>query len=460
MLLAWPLVALWLFRRLGVERGLIWTILGGYLLLPPLVAVNFPVVPDLDKDSIPALAALVIGLALTGKGLSVLPENPLGKLLIAIFVLSPFATVLTNPEPVPRGPVLINGVSIYDSVAAVANQGLALLPFFLARRYLAEAASQRQLLVALVVAGLLYSVPMLIEVRLSPQLNVWVYGFFQHDFFQTIRFGGYRPVVFLPHGLWVAFFTLTCLLAAAALWRETAAEARLRLTGIALYLALMLVICKSAGPMVYAAAMLPLILLAPRRLQVALAAAIAAVVILYPLLRGLHLIPTDAILATAERLNPERAASLAFRITNEEALLDHANRKPWFGWGGYGRNLLYDPQTGSGVSIADGAWIITLGIYGWLGYLAQFGLLVLPLLLLAVEAWKKPPEGIAAPVAALALMLAANLLDLLPNATLEPLTWLMAGALLGQAEILRQERRVMAGIRGIRHRPAVRSVLR
>ena len=222
----------------------------------------------------------------------------------------------------------------------------------------------------------------------------------------------------------------------------------------------MLVICKSAGPLVYAAAMLPLILLAPRRLQVALAAAIAAVVILYPLLRGLHLIPTDAILATAERLNPERAASLAFRITNEEALLDHANRKPWFGWGGYGRNLLYDPQTGSGVSIADGAWIITLGIYGWLGYLAQFGLLVLPLLLLAVEAWKKPPEGIAAPVAALALMLAANLLDLLPNATLEPLTWLMAGALLGQAEILRQERRVMAGIRGIRHRPAVRSVLR
>ena len=63
-------------------------------------------------------------------------------------------------------------------------------------------------------------------------------------------------------------------------------------------------------------------------------------------------------------------------------------------------------------------------------------------------------------MAALALMLAANLLDLLPNATLEPLTWLMAGALLGQAEILRQERRVMAGIRGIRHRPAVRSVLR
>lgn len=460
MLLAWPLVALWLFRRLGVERGLIWTILGGYLLLPPLVAVNFPVVPDLDKDSIPALAALVIGLALTGKGVSLLPDNPFGKMLILIFVMSPFATILTNAEAVPRGPMWINGVSIYDSLAAVANQGLAILPFFLARRYLAEASAQRQLLVALVVAGLVYSVPMLIEARLSPQINVWVYGFFQHDFFQTIRFGGYRPVVFLPHGLWVAFFTLTCLLAAAALWRENVTGSRLKLTGIALYLALMLVICKSAGPLVYAAAMLPLLLLVSRRAQVLLAAGIATLVILYPLLRGLHLVPMEAIIATAQGINADRAASLAFRVTNEEALLNHANLKPWFGWGGYGRNLLYDPQTGAGLSIADGAWIITLGIYGWLGYLAQFGLLVLPLMLLAYETLKNPQEGIAAPVAALALILAANLLDLLPNATLEPLTWLMAGALLGQAEILRQERRVIAGIRGIRRKPAVRAVLR
>ena len=39
MLFAWPLVAVALFQRLSADRALIWTILGGYLLLPPLAAV-------------------------------------------------------------------------------------------------------------------------------------------------------------------------------------------------------------------------------------------------------------------------------------------------------------------------------------------------------------------------------------------------------------------------------------
>ena len=34
VLAAWPCVALVLFRRLPVERALIWTLLGGYLVLP------------------------------------------------------------------------------------------------------------------------------------------------------------------------------------------------------------------------------------------------------------------------------------------------------------------------------------------------------------------------------------------------------------------------------------------
>jgi hypothetical protein len=37
-------------------------------------------------------------------------------------------------------------------------------------------------------------------------------------------------------------------------------------------------------------------------------------------------------------------------------------------------------------------------------------------------------------VLALMLMLAVNMVDLMPNATVTPLTWLLAGALLGHAE--------------------------
>ena len=61
---------------------------------------------------------------------------------------------------------------------------------------------------------------------------------------------------------------------------------------------------------------------------------------------------------------------------------DKANDKAVFGWGGWGRNLVYN-EWGQQTAITDGAWIIVMGAMGWVGYLTQFGLLCLPLCLLA-----------------------------------------------------------------------------
>ena len=442
MLLAWPFVAWQLYQRLDPARALIWTVLAGYLILPPLTKFDFPVVPDFDKDTIPALMAVALSLFVLRDRIGVLPDGRLGRLLLGLFILSPFITVLTNPDPIP---ILsaddIPGMRAYDSIAAVANHVIYALPLFLGRRYLATPQAAKALLSALVVAGLAYSVPMLIESRFSPQTNVWIYGFFQHDFFQTIRQGGYRPVVFLPHGLWVAMFALMCLSAAAVFLREGPAEARPKQLLIFLYLAFMLYICKSAGVMVYALAMLPLILLAPRRWQVLFAALIALVVMVYPLLRGAHVVPLDAILDYARSLSPDRAWSLQFRIENEEILLLRAEERPWFGWGGYARNFVHDPVTGEMLNIADGAWVIQIGTFGWLGYIAEFGLLCLPLWLLGREAVAQPSSAFTPAVAGLALIFAFNMLDLLPNGTLVPVSWLIAGSLLGQAEALRATRK-------------------
>lgn len=452
MIAIWPVVTWQLWRRLDPARALIWTVLAGYLLLPPLTVFNLPIVPDLDKSSVPNLAALFCALFLLHHKISYLPASALGKALIGLFILSPFATVLTNGDALEFQLNTIGGMRIYDSVAAVTNQFIMLLPFFLARRYLGSPDGARAVLVALIAGGLAYSVPMLIESRLSPQMNVWVYGFFQHDFFQTIRFGGYRPVVFLPHGLWVAFFALMCLFSGLILLRHTPAEARPKALAIALYLGFMLVICKSAGPVVYALAISPLLLLFNARWQMLAAAAIAVVVVVYPLLRGLHVVPVDSIVAFANSLSEARGGSLGFRIENEELLLARAELRPLFGWGGYGRNFLHDPVTGEIANIADGMWIITLGIYGWTGYLAQFGLTALPLLLLAREAWRAPAAVLSPYVAGLGLILAVNLLDLLPNATIIPFTWLMAGALLGEAErlaVLRHDRQAQAARQGM-----------
>ena len=439
-LLAWPFVVWQFYRRMDPARALIWTIVAGYLLLPPATRFDFPVVPDFDKDSLPALLAAGLSLFLLRDRISLWPDSMLGRLLILFFFLSPFVTVLTNGDPIPiKESDDIPGMRIYDSVAAVANHVIYALPLFLGRRYLATPWAARALLTAIVAGGLAYSIPMLIESRFSPQMNVWVYGFFQHDFFQTIRQGGYRPVVFLPHGLWVAMFTFMCLGAAAVFLRMGPAEARPKQLGVFLYLAIMLVVCKSAGVVVYALAMLPLIFLAPRRWQVFCSALIAVIVMTYPLLRGAHMVPLDAILDYARGLSAERAWSLQFRIENEEILLARASERPWFGWGGYARNFTHDPVTGKILNIADGAWVIQIGTYGWLGYLAEFGLLCLPLWLLGREALVRQAT-FAPEVAGMSLIFAFSLLDLLPNGTLVPLTWLMAGSLLGQAEALRSAR--------------------
>ena len=441
MLGLWPIVTYVLYTRIGPVQALIWTLLAGYLLLPPIAAVNLPVVPDLDKFSIPSLAALAIVLFVLRDRMSVFPDNILGKLFILMFVISPFATVLTNPEPIAIIEGDVQGMRLYDSAAAVTNQLIALLPYFLARRYLATAEAMRAICAAYVAAGLAYSLPMLVEMQVSPQMNIWFYGFFQHDFFQTLRGGGYRPVVFLPHGLWTAFFALMCMVAAMITLRLGPAPARPKQLAIAVYLLAILILCKSAGALVYGLALLPVLFLVGRRWQIFLAAALASVVISYPALRGAGLIPVEDIVSYSQAFSAERAYSLQFRIDNEERLLARAQEKPLFGWGGYGRNLILDPVTGRALTIADGAWIIVLGIYGWLGYVAEYGLLSLPLLLLAREALVQRSAAFSPYVAGIALLLAVNMVDMLPNATLIPLTWMMAGALLGHVEAMARARR-------------------
>ena len=50
MLLIWPGIAALLFRALPVERALIWSILGAYLILPPVANFDAPLVPPSEGD--------------------------------------------------------------------------------------------------------------------------------------------------------------------------------------------------------------------------------------------------------------------------------------------------------------------------------------------------------------------------------------------------------------------------
>jgi hypothetical protein len=205
----------------------------------------------------------------------------------------------------------------------------------------------------------------------------------------------------------------------------------------AVYLFGVLILCKSIASLVYGLIFTPFVAMASYRWQMRLALTLGIIAIVYPMLRNFGVVPVDAILAKAQAFSPERAQSLGFRFTNEGLMLDRAAEKPWFGWGGWGRNLVRHSETGEIVSIPDGRWILVFGTYGWVGYIAEMGLLAGPLVLLWSEIRKRAPADVSPYAAPLALMLAATLVDMLLNATLTPVTWLCAGSVLGYAERLR-----------------------
>ena len=477
MLLLWPFVCLVLFRTQSVERAMVWSILGGYLLLPPLAEFNLPLVPALDKVSIPNLSVFAILVLATPHKVRLVPEGRMARILVALLVFCAIPTVLTNRELIlfevlrDADPILflidaLPGQSVRDIGSVLIGQVLTIVPFLLARQFLSSETGLRELLLALMVGAVAYSVPSYLEMRLSPQMNIWVYGFFQHSFEQTIRAGGYRPIVFLPHGLWLALFVCTAAMSAAALARVTPRLNKWKALLWTLYLFLLLLACKSAASIAYGLLLVPFILLAPRRWMVLLATVFALIAVTYPMLRNFDLIPTDAIVAKVAEVNPNRAQSLGYRFNNEAQLLERAAQKPAFGWSGWGRSLVRDAEDGQILTVPDGRWIIVFGSFGWLGYIAEFGLLALPLLLLGTYVLRHRKAALSPYIGAVSLILGVTLIDMLLNATLTPYTWLTAGAVLGYVERLhpRRARRPRhrlrnAPVMGARSNTASRSVL-
>src|SRR5262249_20941885 len=56
------------------------------------------------------------------------------------------------------------------------------------------------------------------ESRMSPQLNRWLYGFIPFSFDETRRFGGFRPVGFLTHGIELGNLMMSGSLTAICFW--------------------------------------------------------------------------------------------------------------------------------------------------------------------------------------------------------------------------------------------------
>src|SRR5438094_2872006 len=102
-LLVWPVVALWLFHARPVNRALLWTILGGYLLLPVGTSIKFEGVPAFDKSSIPNLAALAGCLFIARRSLRLFHGFGVAEVLILVLLIGPFITSALNGDAITLG---------------------------------------------------------------------------------------------------------------------------------------------------------------------------------------------------------------------------------------------------------------------------------------------------------------------------------------------------------------------
>jgi hypothetical protein len=443
----WLPIALFLFYRRKAQEACAMTILFGAMFLPEVLEFDLPLLPAFDKLSIPALGAFIGALIWARPQLAkAKPFSGVDRLVVLLIIGNLF-TVLGNRDAIPFARNSGWPLGAHEFIATtIRDLSWIFVPFFLGRALYRTRYDLQQFVKFLVACGLVYSLFALIEVRLSPQLNYWVYGYHQHVFGQTIRFGGYRPMIFMTHGLNVSRFFLGCLLCAAALARARVGVGRLPGWAWVLWLLFVLILCKSTGAILLAAVALPVVWFASPKAQMRFALVLGVLVFLYPALRASDAFPVMELLEWSdEEIGAERAASLEDRFDQEELLLDKLRERPLFGWGGGNRYNIFDPVTGLGTVTTDGEWLVVFGKRGIWGFLCLFGLYLAPVWT-AQRRIAALNSSDARLIAGFAVTLAVFAVDNLPNSTgTLPqlfLSGVLTGAVAGIARQSSQEREI------------------
>lgn len=416
-----------------LTRAVLLVTLGSLLFLPEKVEFDAPLIPPMDKESLPALC-LMIGLLVAGRERIRIAKIGRGiDWVLALALLVTVGTVLTNRDALRYGETVLPGYTNKDLFSEAVRTVLVwAIPFLLGRTLFRTAEDARDLLGGVAIGGILYAPFILVELRMSPQWHNWIYGFQQHSFGQTIRDGGYRPMVFMAHGLAMALFLWA---AGHAAW--TLAKARRAIFGIsarpfAVGLSVLLALVNSLGALVYGVVSYPLSWFLRPKAQLRFAALIALVVALYPALRATGTFPRQELVDLAARVSQHRAQSLDFRFLNEELLIDKALERPYFGWGSFGRNRYYDAERYDR-SVTDGGWILVLGIRGVVGFAVYFSLLLLPVWN-ALRRVDRVPRADQPLLAGAAVIAAIYTLDLLPNGFFNTLPVFFSGAVMGLSQ--------------------------
>jgi hypothetical protein len=416
-----PAVLFVLFGIYRSRRALLTGFILGWLLLP---MAAYPLGGGVEYTKIAAVGlGLLLAVAVFDPGRILAFRPSWLDLPIVVWCLSPFVSSV------------LNGLGPVDGIGAAVHKILHWgIPYFLGRISVSGVDGLRDLTLAILAGGLLYLPLCLFEARMSPQLHTWIYGYHQHSFAQAYRFGGWRPVVFLPHGLAVGLWMAVATLVSVWLWRTRSVDriARVPIWAWSLLLGATTLLCRSAGAVILLAAGLAVLLAVRWTRSTWPAFVLLALPLLYMGIRISGAWDGKEAIELAGSISPERAESLQYRLRAEDVLVRHALRKPAFGWGGWSRNRPSRFDEEQEDVATDGLWVIALGAQGLTGMLAWAAFLSVPAIGFALRvpgrAWSHPR---AAPGSALVVVLLLYLCDGLMNAMTNPVFLLVAGALAG-----------------------------
>jgi len=418
LLFGWPVVALLLFMVMRPRRAVIATFILGVLFLPNAgyKVAGFPAYTKMTATCL----SVLLGVASFDLRRLLAFRPRWVDLPMILWCLCPFFSSVTND------------LGIHDGFTSVFYQTFTWgVPYLLGRIYLTDLLGMYELAAGIFLGGLVYMPLCLLEVRLSPQLHTWVYGFHQHFFGQSLRFGGYRPTVFMEHGLMVGLWMSMATLTGFWLWYSGTMRSlfRIPLPWLLVPLAATTVLCKSFGAIVLLIVGLGVLITTRQSSSRSIIAALAIAPLLYMALRIPGIWSGDDLTDLVAAVNPGRAASLQFRLENEDRLLQRAQIRPMFGWGGWGRARVRD-ASGRDISVTDGLWIIALGNNGYVGLVALTGSVLVSLGGLVrrfpARVWK---HRYVAPAVAMCVMVLLFFIDCLFNDMKNPAYTLAGGGL-------------------------------
>ncbi|MGD1278302.1 MAG: O-antigen ligase domain-containing protein [Tepidisphaeraceae bacterium] len=426
-LFGWIPLVLGLFAFLPPRRAVIYGFLIAWLFLP-MSHLKIQGFTDYNKMSAACFGVLISAMIFDSATLFAFRPK-IWDLPMLIWCICPLFSSVSN------------GLGWYDGISAVAYQTTFWgLPYLIGRMYFNDLVGLRELAMGILIGGLVYVPLCWYEIRFSPQLHRIVYGYHQFEFAQTKRYGGFRPMVFMQHGLavglWMAAATLT------AFWLYLSKTIR-RLWELPMGLVFVVLLatsvwCHSTGSVVLLLGGLAVVLLTQWTRWPVWVIALALAPTTYMIVRGNNLWTGQDLIKSIARADPDRAASLRVRLQSERLLLDRAMQRPDFGWGGWNRFRQYDEE-GNAQGVPDALWIIAVGHHGLVGLISLTACLTLPLLLLVwkipVRYWLHPG---AAPAAAIAMLCALYMCDNLMNAMINPIFILGAGGICGLALSLRR----------------------